>query len=160
MHKELYTYMEIRKLLTCYEMEPRGRITKLANRDLSVLGCYTDRLKVSVSYYFYGVYAKMYLAGIDVSRFNYVVEKWYKEDCNDTELIVRNGLDKAYNDYIKQLVDAEYNKKEPSFGVSRLFDYTILPKTMQYNDHLDMVKMISLIEKEFDKKYESKLDMG
>lgn len=125
---------------------PRGKITTIAKRDLTYLGYYNERLRISIMYWVYSMQVYAYRQNRDVDLFE-VAERWCLRKTHDPEHYIRGGIEDARNKFLAAITKAKEEKTEPRFKVSYEYDYHDYPKRMRHSDYYDPDILLDMIDK-------------
>lgn len=122
-----------------------GNICKCAKMSTDIVGCYDVHFEYSIKQWLYSVRVMCYQRGVKDDIRSLFVD--WNDNCNiDTSHIISSAIQSAENRWLAEVDAAKEEHREERFGVSSMFDYHNLPRTLQHNDHVDMVTLIEYLD--------------
>lgn len=122
---------------------PRESIRDVCKRDLSLVGSYDDKLCNSLEHYL------MYILVLKIGQtFCYDDLFEWNAKCNyDPDGLIYDTIGNTIAAFEAIGDEAERLDTEPKYDVDLEYDYTLLPKTLRYNDYCDITGLWPMIEK-------------
>lgn len=134
------------------------RITRVAKRDLSMIGDSGYKLRNSLSTWLYSILVICFRQS-EKEDVMPVIRKWAETGIDKT---VEFDVEQPYTKFLNVIREAheneidselktspEYSKEDesvPKFNVSPEYDYHALPKTLKFNDYVDCESLIAKID--------------
>ena len=115
-----------------------------ASKPAYPLGKYDATIIVSIYIYCYSIEVKAYRKGYN-NLYNDILE-WYRDYTIDNKHYILDGIEEAHTTFLMVLEEARNNNTQPKFKIDESYDYHVLPKSLMYNDYVDMDKLISVVD--------------
>jgi hypothetical protein len=141
--------------------EPRADIMSLASMDLSLVGRYDERLRISVKFWIYAIEVAVYESNHELNIID-ILRKWNNQYNVDNDNYIYNGIEDAHTLFLKDLDDARRNREvlcanainpndvkdtHVTFHVSKEYDFHVYPKSFMYNDYIDADALLEQIDR-------------
>lgn len=108
------------------------------------LGKYDATTIITIFNYCYAIEVKAYRKGYN-NLYNDILE-WYRDCTIDDKRYILNGIEEAHTTFLMVVEEARNDKTQPRFKIDESYDYHILPKSLMFNDYVDMDKLISIVD--------------
>lgn len=114
-----------------------------ASRDLSLVGCYNEKLYNSFYQYLYSLYAIAYNAG-KYAEVTEDIKEWILNCVHDTDGLVLAAHDDVIKCIHERVMEATENDMDLDLKINKSWSPCCLPKTMLYTDYFDANQLVEL----------------
>ena len=121
-------------------------IRDIATKDLQYVGCYSERLYVSLCIWIYHVVVlcNTQYGWVDIRK---LLREW-EGVIYDPDGIIMKAITNSLTKYDNIVRDAKRSDTEPMFKIAVAYDYHVLPKTMRCNDYCKIDWLINYLDEE------------
>ena len=117
----------------------------IARRDLSHIGAYNDRTRISMRYWTYSIEAALYLQNFRKPLLD-VFLNWNEQHNYDPDCFILNGIQDGHTKFLNDIQEAEENNKEVAFSVSSEYDWHNYPLSFCNNEFIRPDVLVNLID--------------